>query len=319
MRVLIMGAGALGSVLGGFLAKAGYDVTLVGRATHMDAIRRSGLLITGIFGEHRVTENLTPVTAVDEADSGAFDTVFITVKSYDTGAAVGAVAPVVGEDTLVCSYQNGLGNAEIIAARFGWPRTIGARAIYGVWLPEPGRAEVTVIASPTALGVYDPATPVDRVKTLAAGMDAAGLPTVFTERFATLLWAKVAYNCALNPLSALLDAPYGRLLDTEETRAMMREVVEELYAVGRAMDVELEPADAAEYNRYLVEDLIPPTARHYASMREDFRLKRRTEIGALNEAIVRFGEQHGIQCPANAFLSRLIRARETLYLSERES
>ncbi len=314
MRVLIMGAGALGSVLGGFLAKAGYDVTLVGRPKHMDAIRGDGLRITGIFGEHRLKEHLRPLTTVPA--SGAFDAIFITVKSYDTAGAVAAVAPVVSQDTLVCSYQNGLGNAEIIAERFGWPRTIGARAIYGVWLPEPGCAEVTVIASPTALGVYDPSTPADRVKALAADMDAVGLPTEYTERVATLLWAKVAYNCALNPLSALLDAPYGQLLETEETTHMMAEVVRELYAVGRALDVHLEPAAADDYYRHLIEDLIPPTARHYASMREDFRLKRRTEIGALNEAIVRFGEEHGVECPANAFLSRLVRAREKLYLRE---
>ncbi len=312
MNILVMGAGAIGSVLGGFLAKAGHAVTLVGRANHMDAIRRNGLTISGIFGQHRI-ENLRPCVSVNDADGTAYDFVFITVKSYDTERAVEELVPVVSTNTLVCSYQNGLGNVDAVAARFGWARTVGARAIYGVRLPEPGHAEATVIAKPTAIGRYDAATPEAPLKQIAKDLDTAGLPTVYTERIATILWSKVAYNCALNPLSALLDVPYGRLLETAETRELMTEIVHELYAVGTAMGVELEPDNAEAYRRQLFEELIPPTANHYASMREDFRLKRRTEIGALNGAIAAFGREQDIPTPTNTHLTRLVRAYEQLH------
>jgi 2-dehydropantoate 2-reductase len=244
MDILIMGAGAIGSVVGGFLAKAGHNVTLVGRAPHMTAIRDRGLRISGIWGEHRV-ESLQTRTDVAGLEPGGFEFILICVKSYHTRDAVAAVAPLADSNTLVCSYQNGLGNAETIAKAVGWPRTIGARAIFGTWLPEPGHAEVTVIANPTAVGVYDPATPAARVQDLAEAMDRAGLPTVYTDEIATVLWGKVAYNCALNPLSALLDVPYGALLETEHTRSIMREVVAELYAVGSVLGVRLRP-DTAE-------------------------------------------------------------------------
>jgi 2-dehydropantoate 2-reductase len=148
------------------------------------------------------------------------------------------------------------------------------------------------------------------VRALAEAMDAAGLPTVFTERIATSLGQKVAYNCALNPLSALLDVPYGALLDTEHTRTMLREIVEELYAVGRGMRIDLDPATPSAYHELLIGTLIPPTAAHYASMREDFRKGRRTEIDALNGAICRYGDELGLPCPVNATLARLVRARE---------
>ncbi|MFP4171803.1 MAG: ketopantoate reductase family protein [Candidatus Hydrogenedentota bacterium] len=312
MNILVMGAGAIGSVLGGFLAKAGHTVTLVGRAKHMDAIRRNGLTISGIFGEHRI-ETLRPCVSVSEAGGVPYGFVFLTVKSYDTERAVEELAPLVSEDTLVCSYQNGLGNVDCIAAQFGWARTVGARAIYGVRLPEPGHADVTVIAKPTAIGRYDTATPETPLKRIAEDLDTAGLPTVYTERIATILWSKVAYNCALNPLSALLDAPYGRLLETSETRELMTEIVHELYAVGKAMGVELEPDNAEACRRQLFDELIPPTANHYASMREDFRLKRRTEIGALNGAIAAFGRQQGVPTPANTRLTLLVRAYEQLH------
>ncbi|HNR32235.1 MAG TPA: ketopantoate reductase family protein [Candidatus Hydrogenedentes bacterium] len=309
MRILVMGAGAMGTVVGGLMAKSGHDVTLVGRPENMNAVRAGGLRITGIWGEHHVTD-AHACSDTRDLTPGAFDLVLITVKSYDTGAAIAAVAPVLGEETLVCSYQNGLGNAETIAEHIGWRRTFGARVIFGAWLREPGWVEVTVIANPTALGVYDAATPADRVRAIAVAMDDAGIPTVYTDEIATVLWSKVTYNCALNPLSGLLDVPYGALLETEHTRSILREVVREVYAVGHALGVRLKPAAAEEYIDLLFNVLIPPTAAHYASMREDFRKRRRTEIDALNGAIVRYGDLHGVSCPVNSMLTRLVLARE---------
>lgn len=309
MRVLVMGAGALGSVVGGFMAKAGHTVTLIGRAAHMDAVAQNGLRITGIWGDHLI-RSLVARSDTQGLKRGDFDLILIAVKSYDTASAADAALPLAGENTLVGSYQNGLGNVETIAERIGWPRTFDARVIYGAVVPEPGHVDVTVIANPTALGACRPETPAARVREIAAAMDAAGVPTVYTDEITTVLWSKVTYNCALNPLSGLLDVPYGALLHTEHTRAILREVVEEVYAVGTAMGVTLKPATAPEYVELLFNVLIPPTSAHYASMREDFRRGRRTEIDALNGAIVRYGEQHGVACPTNRMLTRLVKARE---------
>ncbi len=312
MRIVVMGAGAIGSAVGGFMSLAGHDVVLIGRKPHMDAIAAHGLRITGIWGEH-LAGKLTVCTDPAALRLDGVDWVFVTVKSYDTPEAVRAIAHLVGQDTLVCAYQNGLGNAEIIADTFGWARTVGARAIYGVKVCAPGWIDITVIAQPTALGVYDSEAPAHRVRAMADLMNASGIPTEYTEEIATVLWAKVAYNCALNPLSALLDVPYGRLLDTEHTRIMMQEVVEELYKVAACMALPLKPATAQEYTQLLFERLIPPTAAHYASMREDLLLGRRTEIDALNGAIWRMGMRHGVVCPTNALLTRLVHAREELH------
>jgi len=299
----------MGSVVGGFMAKAGHDVTLVGRDPHMRAVRDNGLSITGIWGEHLVT-TLHACTNVAGFNPGDFDLILITVKSYDTQSAVQIIEPLVDSTTLVCSYQNGLGNAELIADAVGWERTIGARAIFGTWLSEPGCAKVTVIANPTALGVYHTDAPAGRVREIVAAMDSAGVPTVYTDKIPTVLWGKVAYNCALNPLSALLDVPYGVLAETDHARQTIREVISELYAVAEAMAVPLEPETAEGYIGLLFDMLIPPTAAHYASMREDFQQKRRTEIDALNGAICRYGEKHGVPCPTNTTLTRLVHARE---------
>jgi 2-dehydropantoate 2-reductase len=309
LRILIMGAGSIGSVVGGLMAKAGHHITLVGRDRHMNAINERGVRITGIWGEHCVRA-LRAQSTLNGLEHANFDLILITVKSYDTQAAAEAIAPLVHENTLVCAYQNGLGNAETIARTVGWERTIAARPIYGVRVLDPGQVVVTVIATPTAVGAFHEKTSLDRVRGIAEAMNAAGLPTVYTGEIATVLWAKVAYNCALNPMSALLDVPYGGLLETDHTRNIMKEIVAELYAVGKAMNVPLKPGTADAYVAYLFNELIPPTAAHYASMHEDLSRRRRTEIDSLNGAIVRFGEARGIHCPVNTLLTRLVRARE---------
>ncbi len=312
MRILVMGAGAIGSVVGGLMAEAGHSVTLVGRARHLNAIHGDGLQIRGIWGDHNVG-GLSLLTDASDYAGDPPDLILITVKCYDTAAAVDAVRAIAGPNTVVCAYQNGLGNAELVGAAFGWDRTLAARAIYGARLTAPGNAEVTVIANPTAIGAWTPAGPAPRARAIAEAMDQAGLPTVFSDTIQTVLWSKVAYNCALNPLSALLDVPYGALAETEDTRAIMEDVVRELYAVGAALGVHLVPETPEEYLPLFYEKLLPPTAAHYASMREDFVRRRRTEIDALNGAIVRYGASLKIACPANRFLTRLVHAREHGY------
>ncbi len=317
MRILVMGAGSIGSVVGGLMARAGHAVTLVGRVAHMSAIQEQGLFIHGIWGEHHVL-NLVARTDLAGFRPGDFDHILVCVKSYDTQAAAALIAPLVDANTLVCSYQNGLGNAEAIAAAVGWAHTIGARAIFGTVMPRPAHADVTVIANPTAIGPYHgrpgAQSLVEPSQALAEAMNSAGLPTVYTDHIATVLWAKVAYNCALNPLSALLDVPYGALPGSKDTRAIMDEVIQELYSVAGARDIQLEPDTAEDYKAVFYEKLVPPTAAHYASMREDFRRKRRTEIDALNGAIWRYAQECALETPANALLTRLVRAREAQYL-----
>jgi len=310
VRFLVIGGGSIGSAAGGFMAKAGHHVTLVGLdSDHIAAIREKGLRIVGIWGEHHVG-SMRAQTTPDGLRRGDFDLIIISVKSYDTEIAVRSIAHLVDDKTLVCSYQNGLGNAEKIAEVVGWERTVGARVIFGARLLDPGCVEITVIANPTALGVYEIGPPTERVREIAAVMDAAAIPTIYTDEIATLLWGKVAYNCALNPLSGLLDVPYGALAKSEHTLDIILSVIGEFYAVARAMRIRLDPATVPEYMDLFINKLIPPTAAHYASMREDFRLKRRTEIDALNGAICRYGQEQGVECPTNTLLTRLVRARE---------
>ena len=164
--VLVAGAGAVGSVIGGLLAARGWPVTLVGRPDHLDAIRRDGLRVEGLFGEHHVRglECVTDVLAL----RGTFRIVLLTVKSWDTAAMAFAVEKRLAPDGHLLSLQNGLGNLERTAAIVGDRRVLGGRVIFGAEIVEPGRVRVTVEAAPVLIGSPDP-DDAARVAAAAAG------------------------------------------------------------------------------------------------------------------------------------------------------
>lgn len=309
-RVLIAGCGALGSVFGAFLRRAGCAVTLFGRAPHLDAVESSGLRIDGLWGEHLVRGFGFARSARDLR--GEFDAVFLAVKSYDTRAMAESIAAHVAPQGVVVSLQNGLGNVEIIESVVGAEHSLAARVIFGAVLPRPGHARVTVYADPSAIGALRPGVHpaldamAQRWSTIIAG---AGVPAVYSDRVSTLLWAKVFYNAALNPLGALLGVHYGRLAERPDSRAVMDAVIDEAYAVARGEGIELPWPDAADYRREFYGRLVPATHDHRSSMLQDLERGRRTEVDAINGAIWQGGAKHHIPTPINEMLTRVMRLK----------
>jgi 2-dehydropantoate 2-reductase len=307
--VLIAGAGALGSVVGGLLAARGAAVTLLGRDEHLESVRRSGLRIEGLFGDHHVRE----LGCVSDAAAlrGRFGAVFLTVKSWDTVAMAAAVAPHLAPDGHLLSLQNGLGNLERAAAAVGDARVLGARVIFGAEVVAPGRVRVTVEAAPVLVGSPDSgdAARAAAAARWAARLREAGIPAEATGSLLAELWAKVFYNAALNPLGALLGVPYGSLPEDADARAIMDDAIDEAFAVARAAGVRLEWPDAAAYRALFYAALVPATARHRSSMLQDLERGRPTEIDAINGYVAARGGALGVPTPVNATLTRMIRAR----------
>lgn len=311
-RILIMGAGAIGSVTGGLLRLAGHDVTLWGRPSHMDAVRKSGLTITGIWGDRHVT-GLTPAARPGDL-SPPFDIVLLTVKAYDTRAAAAEAAPFLGPDSLAVSFQNGLGNMEAIAEAAGPERTAGARVIFGAEIAEPGRVRVTVYAEPVVIGPFlTPPRPQaeERIAWIVRALNAAGIPSEAVDDVTPYLWAKVFYNAPLNPLSALLKATYGTLAGTPSTKTLMDRIIREAFDVARRMGVALPWTICDEYLHVFYHKLIPPTACHYASMLRDIEKGRKTEIDSINGMVCRYARETGTATPLNETLVALIKFKET--------
>ncbi len=312
--ILIAGAGAIGSIVGGMLHDAGHDVALLGRRAHLDAIARGGLKISGLLGDRTVAGMKL---AADPARlAGRFGLILCAVKSYDTESIADALADRLTGDGVIVSMQNGLGNIESLIERFGRRRVLGARVIFGAEMPAPGSAHVTVFAQPVAIGPApalqreDAPALAERARAIAAMLDAAGVPAVGVADIMPVIWAKLLYNVALNPLGAILRLHYGALAADPDVRAIMDRAIDEASAVARALGVNLPFSDADQYRRIFYEQLIPPTFSHRPTMLHDLQVRGRTEIGALNGKIVELADRLGLDAETNRMLTRLIRAAE---------
>jgi 2-dehydropantoate 2-reductase len=305
MRYLVMGAGALGSVFGGLLKHAGQPVAFRGRGPHFEHLRTRGLLIDGIWGEYR----LGPLAALEGEPE--FDVILLCVKAFHTREAAVQVRRYLALDGLIISVQNGLGNLEIIAREFGAARTVGARVIFGARVTHPGAVTVTVSADQVLLGPMAKERPPARLAQVASELTRAGIKSAVVADILPHLWNKVLYNCALNPLGAILGVPYGALGEDPQTREFMERLIEEIYQVAQALEVPLLFAEAPDYLRHFLKDLVPPTAAHRPSMWQDLEHGRRTEIDALNGAICRYGAAHGVPTPYNDAVCHLVRFLES--------
>ncbi len=307
-RILVAGSGALGCVFGGFLAQAGYPVTLLGRPGVIDPIRAHGLTITGLWGDHHID-------GMGLADSperliGPFDIILLCVKSWDTAAMAKGVAPLLADNGLLVSLQNGLGNIETITGIVGAHRTAGARVIFGAEITRPGTVNVTVYAAPVLIGTLSepaPAPLAGNIDRLVGWLNHTPIPTEVTDGLHAALWAKVLYNAALNPLGALLGVTYGELAADAGTRQVMNQVIDEAFSVAEKLGVRLPWPTAEAYQATFYSQLVPPTAGHRSSMLQDLERGRPTEVDALSGRVVTEGHRLGLPCPVNAALAQMIR------------
>jgi 2-dehydropantoate 2-reductase len=309
--ILVAGCGAVGSVFGCLLRKAGHKVSLLGRPWHLDAIRAGGLRMDGIWGSHTAA-GFTVFNHPNELAGFSYDLILITVKSYDTRSMVDAVSPLLREDGLALSLQNGLGNIETLAESFGSSRSLGASVLVGAKNAAPGAVTVTVQAAPVVVGPIDSAAAIsmERTRGWMNIFTEAGIPCEATEQILSHIWAKVFYNASLNPLGALLRVHYGALAETGELRNIMDQIIEEAFQVAQRKNVELLWERAGQYRKLFYEKLVPKTCDHQSSMLQDLERGKRTEIDALNGKIWSYARQLGLATPFNETLTRLIQAKE---------
>jgi 2-dehydropantoate 2-reductase len=309
-RILVAGCGAIGSIFGCLLREAGHSVALLGRESHLNAIRTGGLRLDGIWGDH-YADGFELATQTTEL-SGVYDLVLISVKAYDTESMARDICPVVDRDGLAVSLQNGLGNIETLAQIFGAERSLGANVLVGAIIPEAARVTVTVQAAPVIIGPLEVSDCVvlERIHYWIKAFKRANIPCEHTVRILSYLWAKMFYNAPLNALGALLRVHYGALGDAAELRQIMDRLVDEAFLVAKTNGVELLWNTVEDYRELFYRHLVPSTYNHQSSMLQDLQRGRRTEIDAINGAIWRHGERLGVPTPFNEIMTRLIWERE---------
>jgi 2-dehydropantoate 2-reductase len=312
MVVLVYGAGAVGLGMASFLAQAGVQVHLLARASTAAAIRERGLVRAGIFGEHRVPPaGLVVHTSLATVPEPGPDFVLVATKSFDTedaGRLLSAHPSARGQTRYVL-FQNGWGNVEAFSAFLPPARVFAARVITGFTRPEPNAVRVTVHAEDIHLGSFHAGREAE-LDSLAAAIARGGMPCSTTPAIVRDLWAKMLYNCALNPLGAVFEATYGELGAREESRQIMDAVIAEIFTVMRAGGYETHWSAPEQYHSLFYGTLVPRTAAHESSMLQDIRAGKRTEIEALSGAVVRLAERGGAASPVNRLLLEMVRFKE---------
>ena len=313
MNVLIYGGGAVGLGLASCLLKAGVKVTILARAETAAALRAHGLIRTGIFGDVTAPAGTFGVSAsLAELDAPQFDIVLVCTKSFDSetvAADLAAHQSVSKGDSRIVLCQNGWGNAEIFVKHLPKENIYNARVITGFIRPQPHVVKITVHAEAVHVGSLF-GSRLEPVEPLCAAINAGDLPCEATSHIGKDLWAKMLYNCALNPLSAICRVPYGKLGEREETRQIMNQIIQEIFLVMRAAGYATHWDAPEGYLQVFYGKQVPLTALHESSTFQDLRAGKRTEIDAFNGAIVKLGQQAGLATPANLIVYNLIKFLE---------
>ena len=302
MRIVIIGAGAMGSLFGGLLSPVA-QVNLVDPwQEHVEVIRRDGLcLVEG--GEDKI---LRLSATSDPADVGSADLAIIFLKSHQTEWGAQIAHRVLRPDGLALTLQNGLGNRDVLAQVLGSSRAWQGVTAHGATLLGPGRVRHAGFG-PTHLETRpDIAARAEQVATL---FQQAGIETHLSSDLDSLIWGKLVINVGINALTAILRVPNGVLGQIEPARIIMDQAVEEAMQVVRAKGIQLPYDDP--FNK--VHDVCAATAGNRSSMLQDALRGSRTEIEVINGAIVRESAKLGLQAPVNQMLTDLIRAIEATY------
>lgn len=303
MKTCIVGAGALGSAIGGTLAAAGSEVWLVARAeAHVDAVNAGGLRM--LDGDEERTVRVQARTNCEGI--GPADLVIVLVKSFHTRDAIAAAAPVIGEHTAVLSLQNGLGHEDLLADAVGRGRVLAGKTYVGGVLLGPGRVRVGVRGKETVIGELDGRV-TGRVRAVADEFDRAGLRTAVSESIMGTIWDKLLVNVATGAVSGITRLPYGELYAVPELERCAVAAVAEAMRVAEASGVALSVSDPREAWAKAAEGL---PAEFKTSMLQSLEKGSVTEIDFINGAVVRWGERCGVPTPVNAALVACIKGIE---------
>ncbi len=301
MRVGIIGAGALGSVLGGLLSEGGVDTVLLERdKEQVRVVREEGLRLEGVSG-NRV---ITPRIVWDPAEAGKVDLVLVLVKAYDTTGTIPTIERVLSDKSLVLTLQNGIGNYEILEAAFPGcvllgTTTVGAMALGGAGFRHTGFGA-------THLGEPDGIVR-DRTRAVATVLEKMNAgPIHAVDNAVGCVWSKLIINAAINAPATLLRLRNGDLPASAAGKELIHDIVEECLTIVRAKGIHL-IFDNAEARVIAV---CEGTAGNLNSMFQDILAARRTEIDFINAALAGEAERMGLAAPINRTLAQLIKALE---------
>jgi 2-dehydropantoate 2-reductase len=299
MKIAVIGTGGVGGYFGGRLAEAGNDVWFVARGRHLEEIRRCGLKVKSRLGDILIK----PARATDDTrDIGPVDLVMIAVKLWDTGAAIEAAKPLLGPDTAVVSFQNGIDAVELLTAAFGKTRVLGGSCQIGAVIGGPGIILHTGTMARLTVGELD-GKPSPRLDALTAACKAAKIDFVATPDIEKAIWQKFAFLSSFSGVTTLTRLPKGPIVADPDTRALLRAAFAETVAVARARGVTL--ADDIVDGLMKFAEGLPDDMK--SSMLGDLERGARLELPWLSGTVVKLGAALGVPTPAHGVIYQALK------------
>lgn len=304
MRVVVVGAGAMGGLFGAFFHDAGQDVQFIDvQSATVDAINEHGLRVTGADGDVRVVR--VPAATRPEPGDDPADLILFQVKGYATAAAAELARPSIGPGTTLLTLQNGMGNDDVLRSAYPANPLVIGMTVHSVAVLGPGHIHHTGVRG-TSVGPADDGS-ADEAAAVAAALEGSGHPVELKSAtdIRADIWAKFSLNCSSLPLLSIAGLPTEGINGIPEMLDLSDAVVKETCQIARAEGVEIDGDERAALMRELFR-----TAGGKASMLQDIEAGRRTEIDTINGAAVRIGERHGLAVPLNRAMVALVKARE---------
>ena len=294
MRIAVFGAGAVGGYFGARLAQAGEEVVLIARGEHLRAIQAYGLRVEGATGDFVIH----PAQATDDpARVGTVDVVLVGVKAWQVEEAARAMRPLVGPETFVVPLQNGVEAPTQLARVLGSDHVLGGLCRIISAVVEPGHIRHVGLEPYVAFGELDN-RPSERAERLRATFARAGVRAEVPPDIHVAMWEKFLFIASFSGVGAVTRAPVGVLRSLPETRRMLEQAMEEVWAVAQARGIGL-PREGIPRTMALIDGL-PPGGT--ASMQRDVMAGRPSELESQNGAVVRLGREVGVETPLHAFI-----------------
>jgi len=298
MRIAVMGTGGVGGYFGARLALGGCDVQFIARGAQLAALRQHGLRVLSAGGDMHVEH--VAVTD-DPREVGPVDLVMFGVKLWDTEEAAQLIAPMLGRDTAVVSFQNGVLKDDALRRLLGDRAVIGGVCYIAATIAEPGVIRHAGAMQRLVFGEHD-GTASERTSAFLAACQRAGIDAEISADIRRAIWEKFVFLVGLSGTTAATRMPIGAIRAHPQTRALFLDAMREVVAVGRAEGVHL-PEDFAE-NRLAFGDTLPATMT--SSMHHDLERGNRLEVEWLSGDVVRRGRVAGIATPVNRVLHDVV-------------
>lgn len=293
MKFVVFGAGGVGSFYGGMLARCSHEVVFIARGEHLKAMKEKGLTVKSFkHGEFTVKESEKVKFTDKPEEAGKADVVLVCVKSYDTEKVAPQIKPMLKENTVVISVQNGIENEEILAKYLGEKHVLGATAFIGSYVSEPGTV-VHEAAGLLEIGELS-GKPSARVERVVEEMKKCGIEARASRDIRYTLWKKLVWNVAFNPYSVVTKATVGEMLELPETYEILKKLMEECYAIAEAHGVKLKPKVMENYLQSS-----PDLKNYKTSMLLDFERGKPIELEGITGALIRKAEEKGVEVPYN--------------------